>query len=365
MCGNMTGTNPPRNRRFPQAALLEWWEREQRPLPWRADPAPWKTWVSEVMLQQTRVDTVVPYFKRFLELFPNPASLAKADSDTLMKSWEGLGYYQRARNLQRAVKLVMEQHGGEIPREPRAFAALPGAGPYITAAVMSIAFGRALPTVDGNVLRVIARYRGSRRDIRDPRERRRVECQLLKVIPRDRPGDFNQALMELGALVCTPRRPDCSVCPLAASCRARRLGLTETLPVRSRRRPAPEIDVAVAVVVHRKRLLVRRRPQGHLGGLWEFPGGRILTGESPREAIRRSISGELGMVVKVGEPIAMVHHAYTHFRIRMQVFRATCLSGPPKEAEDLRWILPAELEGLALPGANRKALPAILSGDGL
>ncbi|MBN1196717.1 MAG: A/G-specific adenine glycosylase, partial [Candidatus Aminicenantes bacterium] len=130
MCGNMTGTNPPRNRRFPQAALLEWWEREQRPLPWRSDPAPWKTWVSEVMLQQTRVDTVVPYFKHFLERFPNPASLAKADSDTLMKSWEGLGYYQRARNLQRAAVHVVKQHGGMVPDDPRAFAALPGAGPY-------------------------------------------------------------------------------------------------------------------------------------------------------------------------------------------------------------------------------------------
>ena len=362
----MKAANPEsRARCFPLADLLSWWDRARRPLPWRKDRSPWRTWVSEVMLQQTRVTAVIPYFRRFMDLFPDPARLAAADSNLLMKTWEGLGYYRRAVHLQRAAARVVRENAGEIPRDPRAFAALPGAGPYITAAVMSIAFGHALPAVDGNVLRVIARYRGSFDNISEPRQRRRVERMLRRVIPADRPGDFNEALMELGAMECLPRRANCSACPLAPACRSHDLGLTNLLPIRSRRASPPEWEVAVALVFHGDRMLVRRRPPGHLGGLWEFPGGRQHTGETPQAAIQRKCHEELNIAVEVGETITTVHHAYTHFRIRMQVFRAICRSQPPGETDNLRWILPAQLQDLPLPGANRKALPAILAGDGL
>ncbi|HDP94013.1 MAG TPA: A/G-specific adenine glycosylase [Candidatus Aminicenantes bacterium] len=347
-------------RRFPLQELLAWWDRCRRPLPWRNERSAWRTWVSEVMLQQTRVETVIPYFLRFLDRFPTPLSLSKADSDSLMKAWEGLGYYQRVRNLQRAAVQVVEQHGGMVPDDPRIFNTLPGAGPYIAAAVMSIAFKHPLPAVDGNVLRVIARYCGSQAVIRQTAQRDRVRRMLSRIIPRERPGDFNEALMELGALVCTPCSPACGACPLASTCRARHFGLTGQLPVRARRPAPPEINVAVAVVTHREKILVRRRPEGHLGGLWEFPGGRLVADETPEAAIRRTCLTELDMKIEVGEALTTVHHAYTHFRIRMQVFRATCRSRPPAEAINLRWITTAKLESLPLPGANRKALPAIL-----
>jgi len=350
-----------RARCFPLPDLLSWWDHTRRPLPWRKDRSPWRTWVSEVMLQQTRVAAVIPYFQSFMDLFPDPARLAAADSNLLMKTWEGLGYYRRVVHLQRAAARVVTEHAGEIPKDPRAFAALPGAGPYITAAVMSIAFGHALPAVDGNVLRVIARYRGSFNDIGEPRERRRVERMLHRVIPADRPGDFNEALMELGAMVCLPRRANCAACPLASACRSHSLGLTTVLPIRSRRASIPEREVAVALVCNGDRILVRRRPPGHLGGLWEFPGGRLRSGETPQAAIQRKCHEELNMSVRVGEVITAVRHAYTHFRIHMQVFRAVCSSRPPVETDNLRWILPAQLEDLPLPGANRKSLPAILA----
>ncbi|MDY0297523.1 MAG: A/G-specific adenine glycosylase [Acidobacteriota bacterium] len=353
---------PPHKRRFPLDELLSWWDRGRRPLPWRRERSAWRTWVSEVMLQQTRVETVIPYFQRFMLLFPAPARLADAADDTVMKAWEGLGYYQRIRNLQRAATLVVESYGGEVPGNPAEFALLPGAGPYITAAVMSISFKHPLPAVDGNVLRVIARYRGSRADTRQTAQRDRVRRILARVIPPERPGDFNEALMELGALVCTPRKPDCGHCPLAAACRARRLGLTTQLPVRSRRTAPRQIDVAVAVVTHLGKILVRRRSDGHLNGLWEFPGGRLLAGETRKDAILRKCREELNVDLRIKEKIALVRHAYSHFRIQMEVYRAIPETPLPPTGENLRWVTPAELESLPLPGANRKALPAILEG---
>ena len=233
LSGTMDSEQTTPVRRFPRENLLTWWDREKRDLPWRSDPSPWRTWVSEVMLQQTRVDTVIPYFHRFMRRFPNPGDLAGADSDSVLKMWEGLGYYQRVRNLARAARILVESNRGVIPSDPNAFARLPGVGAYIHAAVMSIAFGHPFPAVDGNVKRVVARYRGDFSDIRGSVFIRHVRRVLERVIPADRPGDFNESMMELGALVCLPRNPKCSACPLSGACRARRLGLTEELPVRA------------------------------------------------------------------------------------------------------------------------------------
>jgi len=373
LCATMNSEQTTYARRFPRESLLQWWEREKRDLPWRSDPSPWRTWVSEVMLQQTRVETVIPYFHRFMRRFPNPEDLARADMDNVLKLWEGLGYYQRVRNLARAARMLVESNHGVIPSNPADFARLPGVGDYIQAAVMSIAFGRPFPAVDGNVKRVVARYRGDFTDIRGSVFIRHVRRVLERVISPDRPGDFNESMMELGALVCLPRNPKCGVCPLSGACRARALGLTDRLPVRAPRPRPPLHEMAAGVVIRDGRILVRRRPaQGLLGGLWEFPGGRVPGGESPAQTVKRICREDFRLEVNMGDRVAEVSHAYTHFRIHMSVFLAQSGAGPHpaiKDPEAMRWILPSELSGYPFPTAHRKAFPAILarlaSGDGL
>ena len=337
------------------ARLLAWYRAAHRDLPWRRTGDIYAVWVSEVMLQQTRVETVIPYFERFLARFPTVASLAAAPLQDVLKLWEGLGYYGRARNFHRAAQRVVAEHGGRVPAEYAPFRALPGVGDYIAAAVLSIAAGRPLPVVDGNVLRVWARFRGIAEEVRAAGVVRRIREELQAAIPADAPGDFNQALMELGATVCTPVSPRCPACPMAAECAAFREGRTAELPVRSARPAVPHHRIAVGVIRRRDgRLLIQQRPpEGLLGGLWEFPGGKVEPGETPAEAVRRECREEAGLDVTVEAELAEVRHAYSHFSVTLHVF-ACRASGRARGGRTRRWVRSAELDDYPFPAANKK-----------
>lgn len=281
------------SRQFFSIELLNWYERSKRDLPWRRSRNPYYIWVSEIMLQQTRVDTVIPYFQRFIERFPTIEALATAPEEDVLKCWEGLGYYSRARNLQTAAKQVMELHGGTVPDDTTAVAALKGVGPYTTGAIMSIAYNRPEPAVDGNVMRVLSRYFLIEEDIVKVGTRKLMEKLVVELIPEGRASDFNQALMELGALVCTPKSPSCLTCPVMAYCAGRIEGMEDQLPIKSKGKPPRHELRHVALVKgtgeNTGKVLVRRRPDtGLLAKMWELP--HVLIGQekptTPRKGKR-------------------------------------------------------------------------------
>ena len=340
-------------------ALLDWFEENRRDLPWRRTGDPYRIWVSEVMLQQTQVRTVIPYYQRFLARFPDLATLAAAPLDDVLKHWEGLGYYARARNLHAAARAL---HGNAVPDDPERFGDLPGVGSYMRAAVMSIAFGRPLAAVDGNVKRVLARAFAVAHAVDRPAGIRALQALADDLLDRARPGEFNQAMMELGALVCRPRNPLCDSCPWAASCAALAAGAPEHYPLTSPKRAVPTARIAVGVVSRRGRLLITRRAESSmLGGLWEFPGGKIRRGETPADACRREIREETGLDVDVIEHVASVQHAYSHLKVKIEVFRCAHRKGRVRlqGPVDHRWILLEETAHYAFPKANHKFLPAL------
>ena len=308
------------------------------------------------MLQQTQVATVIPYFNRFVARFPNVRSLAEALQQDVLRVWEGLGYYSRARNLQRAAQAILSRHEGRIPRSPDELLDLPGIGPYTAAAIASIAFGVPVAVVDGNVLRVFCRFWAIARPMRDPAVARTLRERLDGVIRHFSPSVFNQSLMELGATICRPRSPLCARCVLSGDCRAFRESRTASLPVSSRAARIPHRRIAVGVVWKGGRVLIARRSEDRmLGGLWEFPGGKIERGETAREAVVREIWEETGLRVRLGEPYVTVRHAYSHFRITMTAFRCDWLSGraKPRDSDELQWVLPERLKDYPFPRANR------------
>jgi len=340
-----------------RAALLSWFAANKRALPWRATRDPYRIWVSEAMLQQTRVATVVPYYERFTERFPDVSALAGAPLEDVLKAWEGLGYYARARNLHRAARRIAEEHGGALPRDYAAIRSLPGVGGYIAAAVTSIAYGEPRAVVDGNVKRVLSRLFLIDGASNDPSAASVFEEKASELLDRSRPGDFNQALMELGALVCTPQTPSCAACPLKEFCGAFSASLQTSYPVRMKRRDTPRRHIAVGVVRKDGRILItRRKEDGLLGGLWEFPGGKVEPGETAAEACKREIEEEVSLSVEVGAFITRVDHAYTHFKVSVDVFDCeygageVALNGPT----DHRWILLEEAEQYAFPAVNHK-----------
>lgn len=353
----MHPVDAPRLRR----RLLAWYERHRRRLPWRETRDPYRIWVSEVMLQQTQVKTALPYYRRFLQRLPTLRKLAGADVQEVLKLWEGLGYYARARNLHRAARMLVGR-GGRLPDRWEDFRALPGVGDYIAAAVLSIAFGRPHAVVDGNVKRVLARLRKLTAPVNRPASHPIFQAEADRLLDRRRPGDFNQALMELGALVCTPASPHCAGCPLLRCCGAKQTETVARYPRRIAARKVPEAQIAVGVVFKNGRLLVTRRPpQGLLGGLWEFPGGKLQPGESPAAACVREVREEVGLDVAVAEPLAQVRHAYSHLRVRLHVFRCRFVAGRVRRngPVDHRWVRVADLERLAFPRANRKFIPLL------
>ena len=342
--------------------LLRWYSGAARDLPWRRTTDPYAIWVSEVMLQQTRVRTAIPYYEAWMARFPDIGTLAAAGEDAVLKTWEGMGYYARARNLRRAAAIVARDHAGRVPDDPDVFGRLPGVGAYIRAAVTSIAFGAPVAAVDGNVKRVLARLFAVEAPVDRASSTPVFTHYAQRLLDPDDPGRCNQAMMELGATICRPAKTACTRCPLATNCRARADGLVETLPVRAGKRPVPVVHAAVGVVSDGRRVLITRRPsEGLLGGLWEFPGGKVRPGEPAEAACAREIHEEAGIEVEVETHLTRVRHAYTHFRLELDVFRCrlaggeVVLNGPV----DHRWVLLEEIESYAFPAANRKFFPLL------
>lgn len=334
--------------------LLAWYARRRRRLPWRGARDPYRVWVSEVMLAQTRVETVIPYYRRFLRRFPNVRALARASLDEVLKAWEGLGYYARARNLHRAARTIVREDAGALPRSAAEWRRLPGVGPYTAAAIAAIAHGQPEPAVDGNLRRVFARLY----DLPRPGPRR-LAAIARDWLSRDRPGDVLQALMDLGATVCTPRVPRCGDCPVSAGCRARAHDRVERRPLPRRRRERPHCDIGVGVVRRGGRVLIaRRKPDGLLGGLWEFPGGKRRPGERLERTVERELEEELGIEVDVGAQVLTIPHEYTHLRVTLHVFESRHRAGRPRAigCAAWRWVAPAELSRYPFPAADAAIL---------
>jgi len=346
--------------------LLHWYYANRRAMPWRRErPVPYHVWLSEVMLQQTRVETATPYFRRFIRSFPSIRSLAKADLQDVLKQWEGLGYYSRARHLHAAAKIVSSTRAGRLPHCAKELRELPGLGEYCSAAIASIAFGEAVPVVDGNVVRVVTRLLAVTDDSATPAVRKRITTHLASCLADHPPGDFNQALMELGALVCRPRNPDCEKCPLRNHCQAYAHGDVERYPVKAPRKPTPHHEIAVGVVRRNGRILVARRAEeGMLGGLWEFPGGKRIGRESLKTTARRRILEETGLTVLVGAAVASVTHAYSHFSIQLSAYECTVQAGRAKARrnDEVRWVSPAQATELPWPSASRRIVDVLASG---
>ena len=343
--------------------LINWYLANHRDLPWRKTSNPYHIWVSEVMLQQTQVATVLPYYRRFLQRFTSLESLARADVQDVLKVWEGLGYYARARNLHRAAGLIINHHHGIMPDGWEGFRKLPGVGDYIAAAVLSIAFGKPYAVVDGNVKRVLARL-----FLKEAPVNKSTSIKIFKeaadqlLSPRD-PGTFNQALMELGAMVCKPQQPLCSKCPIQGLCLAYEADRVDEYPKKLKKSPTPQFNIAVGVVFKNSSVLItRRKPDGLLGGLWEFPGGKIQNDEKAKEACIREIKEETNLSVGIDSHLGRIKHAYTHFKIIMDVFCCSHLSGKVKlnGPVDHRWIKLENLDDYPFPKANHKFFPALI-----
>jgi len=342
--------------------LLRWYRANRRDLPWRRTRDPYAIWISETMLQQTRVETVIPYYERFLERFPTVEALADAEPDELMQLWAGLGYYSRARNLHAAAKTVAGEHGGRLPDDVDGLRTLKGVGPYTAGAIASIAFDRPRAVVDGNVMRVLTRVLDCRDDVGEPATRRRLWEVAEELARGPAPGDLNQGIMELGALVCTPRTPSCVACPVRAHCGAHAAGDPEAFPVKARREKPRRVEAVCGHFVRRGRLLVvRRPPEGLLGGLWELPGNDLGTGEAPEEGLARALHERLGLSAKNVVAAGRVGHVFTHRILTLHVFRGEVHEGRVRRGfyDAHRWCA-ARRPADALPFSvvARKALAA-------
>lgn len=333
-------------------------------MPWRETDDPYRIWISEVMLQQTRVDQAWPYYERFTDAFPTVEALADADLDDVLRLWEGLGYYSRARNLHRAAQRVVTEYDGRVPDTEDAIRTLPGVGPYTAAAVLSIAYGRPLAVLDGNVIRVLTRVFAVADDVTSSRTRRHLQALADALLPAEQPARFNEAMMELGATVCSPSSPACPTCPLGEVCAAYAAGEPERYPVSKKKKPIPHHDIAVGVIADDTgRILVTKRPEdAMLGGLWEFPGGKVEPGESVEAACERELREELGVEAEVGEPLARIDHAYSHFKITLHAFACRIVDGTPEhyEAQPMEWVAVEDLGDYAFPRANRRLIETLV-----
>ncbi len=342
--------------------LLNWYAANARALPWRNTRNPYHIWVSEVMLQQTQVQTAVPYYNRFFKQFPDLETLARANLQSVLKIWEGMGYYGRARNLHHAAKQVVKEHNSIIPDTLMEFRKLKGVGEYIGSAVMSIAFHQPHAVVDGNVKRVLARLYEMDDPVNRSSSHKTFHQAASELLDTGNPSAFNQAMMELGALVCRPKNPKCSHCPVQKHCCAYKHGTTGKYPRRVPSAAIPEFHIAVGVVWKKDFILItQRRPEGLLGGLWEFPGGKVKKNETSSGACVREIAEETGLTIRVDSHLTRVKHAYTHFKIDMDVFICKHVSGRVRlnGPDDHRWVKLAHIHRYPFPGANHKFIPLL------
>lgn len=349
---------PKKLAQLTEAALI-WYSRHHRDLPWRRTTDPYCILVSEVMLQQTQVERVRQYYEKFIKQFPTLQKLAQASLDDVLKAWEGLGYYARARNLHRAAQIVLRNHGGKIPNQRKELLKLPGIGRYTVGALLSIAFGQDEPVVDANVRRVLCRLFAIREDPRRSQTEKKLDKLARALLPRGQARFFNQALMDLGATICALREPRCPICPLIDCCEARRLGIQTELPLHSKARQKPRYDVAVGIIWKGNKLLITKRPNdGLLGGLWEFPGGKRTPHESLEECVKREIWEEVNVRVRHIKPFVTVRHGYSHFTVTLHVFQCSYARGRPRAqgCAAWAWVTLRDLKKYAFPSANQKII---------
>jgi A/G-specific adenine glycosylase len=336
--------------------LLGWYRDNGRDLPWRRTGDPYAIWISEVMLQQTRVETVIPYYLRWMQKYPAVYSLASASLDDVLRLWEGLGYYRRAHNLHRTAQILVAEHAGMIPDDLGTLRGLPGIGPYIAAAISVFAFHRDLLALDGNLRRVIARLIDLPLPAASKEGEALIRAWAAEAIPPGRASAFNQGMMDIGSMICTPRNPACRSCPLREACLAWRNGTVPVRPVRVKRKRPPHHVAAAAILRRQGTVLIGQRPgEKLLGGLWEFPGGKQEAGETLEECLRREIQEELGVEIDVGGEVTAVDHAYTHFSVRVHAFECTIRSGEPATLDHsaLAWIPVQELDGFPMGKVDR------------
>jgi A/G-specific adenine glycosylase len=343
-------------------ALLQWYDKNHRKLPWRDSDDAYAIWISEVMLQQTQVRTVIPYYTRFMDRYPTVQKLANARQQTVLKLWEGLGYYSRARNLHRTAKKIVQEYNGLIPQDWQQIRILPGIGDYIAAAVLSIAFNQAYAVLDGNVKRVISRMFCLDSPINQSSAKKEFSLIADNLLYRSASGLYNQAVMELGALICTPSNPVCDKCPINFLCKAYQTSSVPVFPKRIKSKSTPSRKMVTGVIIKEDKILITQRPEkGLLGGLWEFPGGQILNGEGTREACIRCVKELSGLNIEIQNYLTSVKHAYTHFKIEIDVFLCRTnstiirLNGPI----DYRWIDFDDIHKYPLHKANHKFLPRV------
>jgi len=353
----VSAINPVAVRRL-RAPLLRWYRAAKRDLPWRRTTDPYAIWVSEVMLQQTTVAAVIPYWERFLERFPDTASLAAGREEDVLALWSGLGYYRRAQALRRGAIAVMEHHGGRVPEEADALLGLPGIGLYTAGAIASLAFGRETPVVDGNVKRVFARLFAMRGGEGAAAER--AHWSIAETLVRgSTPGDLNQAVMELGATVCTPRAPRCDACPVSTCCRALALGRPTAFPARKKPRPVRVVPVAISWIEQRGRVLLeRRQPAGPLRGAWDLPAAVVAPGQTPGRAIARALSARHGLRLRAGHVFLRAKHSILASRLVIDVVEAAPVATSPRRAA-LRWVALSHLDDVAISGATKKIASAV------
>jgi A/G-specific adenine glycosylase len=337
--------------------ILQWYKGNGRKLPWRGHPDPYAVWVSEIMLQQTRVQTVIPYFKRWMMRFPSIADLANATEREVLSLWEGLGYYSRARNLHKAARLVVDDHDGELPHDLPSLRKLPGIGRYTAGAIASMAFSLDEATLDGNLRRIFARVFDVAQPADAPTGQKILWGLAQENLPAGRAGDYNQALMDLGATICMPHNPSCLLCPLSEVCKARMGGIQEQRPVLKPKPKTPHFVVTAAVLQRAGKVLLAKRPsKGLLGGMWEFPGGKVEQGETLEVCLVREIREETGAEIWVGEAFGIYQHAYTHFSITLHAFFCELIAGEPRaiEAAELAWVEPTELSNYPMGKVDRQ-----------
>ncbi|MDQ0231745.1 A/G-specific adenine glycosylase [Metabacillus malikii] len=346
-----------------QSDLIDWFLREKRDLPWRKDQDPYKVWVSEIMLQQTRVDTVIPYFNAFIAKFPSIESLAEANEEEVLKAWEGLGYYSRVRNLQTAVKEVKESYGGIVPNTPEELGKLKGVGPYTKGAILSIAYNIPEPAVDGNVMRVLSRILSIWEDIAKPKSRKLFETAIYELISKEDPSSFNQALMELGALICTPTSPSCLLCPVREHCAAFSEGVQQELPIKSKKKKPKPLQMAAAVLYDENgNYYIHKRPAtGLLANLWEHPNTEVNRSydKNYREQLSDYIKDEFGIEIELTDLKGTVEHVFSHLIWTISIYFGKVKQTPN---EKLIKVTKQQLEQHAFPVSHQK-ITKLYNGD--
>lgn len=346
-----------------QTSLLNWYKLNARPLPWRRTKDPYKIWVSEIMLQQTQVDTVIPYYERWMETFPTLEKLASSPVERVLKLWEGLGYYSRAQNLHKAAKRVREHHDGRVPDSFEEISELSGIGRYTAGAILSIAFQKPYPVVDGNVQRVLSRLFAIEKDISSTETQQELWETAQELLHTEKPGDFNQALMELGALICTPKSPECLLCPVVHFCQARKKGIQESLPIKIAKVKVQSLEKAVALIEDAKgRFLIQQRPsKGLLAGLWEFPEVVKKGKTKLQEALKNDLKKNYGIQTELAGALPSVFHLYTHRRMVFYPFWMRLEKGKVRDfGQKLEWIKPHEAEKYAFSVAHQKIIRLLI-----